>query len=142
MRRGAPTMQAFDFDSAITMHRSWKMQFHMAIDAIRGEDFDTQPIGDDLQCSLGQWLAANAGELAGYDTVKELRVIHREFHRRAEEIADAIRNGRIVRRDDKAIVEFGGLSEKVEALLLRLKKETGRNGVTPRQDGSTGRRAE
>jgi len=66
----APSMQTFDFDSAITMHRSWKMKFHLAIDAIRSGDFDTQPIGDDAHCSLGQWLAASASELAGYDSAR------------------------------------------------------------------------
>lgn len=123
MKRGAPIMQAFDFDSAITMHQSWKMKFHLALDTIRGGDFDTQPIGDDAQCSLGQWLTANAGELKGHAAVKELLATHREFHRQAEAIADAIKQGRIVRRGDQAIVEFGVLSAKIEALLSRLKKE-------------------
>lgn len=123
MKRGAPIMQAFDFDNAITMHRAWKMKFHLAIDTIRGDDFDSQQIGDDAQCSLGQWLAANAGELKDHGAVKELLATHREFHRQAESIADAIKQGRIVRRSDRTIVEFGVLSTKIETLLLRLKKE-------------------
>lgn len=116
-------MQAFDFDSAITLHRSWKMKFHLALDAIRGTDFDTQPIGDEAQCGLGKWLAANASELAGFASAKELEATHREFHRQSESIADAIKHGRIVRLGDQAIVEFGVLSGKIEALLLRLKAE-------------------
>lgn len=116
-------MQAFDFDSAITMHRSWKMKFHLAIDNIRSRDFDTQPIGDAAQCSLGQWLAANAGELEESDSVKQLLAIHQEFHRQSAAIADDIRNGRIVRLTDKAIVDFGVLSEKIEVLLVRIKAE-------------------
>jgi len=116
-------MQAFDFDSAVTMHRSWKMKFHLAIDNIRSRDFATQPIGDDAQCSLGRWLAANAGDLEGFDSARELMAIHQEFHRQSESIADDIRNGKIVRLTDKAIVEFGVLSGKIEALLLQLKTE-------------------
>lgn len=116
-------MQAFDFDGAITLHRAWKMKFHLALDKIQDSGFDTQPLGDSEACKLGQWLAANAGELARFPTVGELTRIHREFHQRAEAVADAIRNGRIVRLDDTAIVEFGLLSATIEALLLRLKSE-------------------
>ena len=116
-------MQTFDFDSALAMHRSWKMKFHLAIDAIHSGDFDTQPLGDDARCSLGQWLAANASELEGYDSARELLAVHQEFHRQSESIADDIRSGRIVRLTDKAIVEFGTLSGKIEALLLQLKTE-------------------
>ena len=121
-------MQAFDFDNAITLHRSWKMKFHLAIDRIRGQDFDTQVIGDEAQCALGQWLAANAGELKAFASATELLAVHREFHRQAAAIADAIRNGRIVRMGDKAIVEFGILSARIEALLARLKADLGQVG--------------
>lgn len=121
-------MQAFDFDDAITMHRSWKMKFHLAIDTIRGQDFDTQAIGDEAQCALGKWLAANAGELQAFASAAELLAIHQEFHRQAAAIADAIRNGRIVRLSDKAIVEFSSLSARIEASLSRLKAELGPAG--------------
>ena len=121
-------MQEFDFDSAIDMHRSWKMKFHLAIDTIRSEDFDTQPIGDEAGCSLGQWLAANAGELARFGSARELLAIHQEFHRQSESIADAIKNGRIVRLGDQAIVDFGKLSARIEALLLQLKTEIQQTG--------------
>ena len=116
-------MQAFDFDTAITMHRSWKMKFHLAIDNIRDRDFDTQSIGDAAQCSLGQWLAANANELKEIVSARELMAIHQEFHRQAESIADAIKNGRIVRLTDKPVVEFGALSAKIEVLLLQLQTD-------------------
>lgn len=116
-------MQAFDFDSAIDMHRSWKMKFHLAIDTIRSRDFDTQPIGDEAGCSLGQWLAANAGELGRFGSARDLLAIHQEFHRQSESIAEAIKNGKIVQLSDNAIVEFGALSARIEALLLELKSE-------------------
>ena len=121
-------MQKFDFDSAITMHRSWKMKFHLALDRVQGMDFDTQPIGDAAQCSLGQWLAASAGELEGVATARELVTVHDEFHRQAQSIADAIRTGKIVHLSDKFIIEFGVLSGKIEALLLRLKTELQQTG--------------
>jgi hypothetical protein len=116
-------MQKFDFDGAVTMHRSWKMRFHLALDAIRSRDFDTQPLGDDAQCPLGHWLAANAGELERFDSARELVAVHREFHHRSASIADDIRMGRIVHLGDKAITEFSDLSEKIETLLLNLKKD-------------------
>lgn len=121
-------MQAFDFDSAIDMHRSWKMKFHLALDNIRSRDFDTQPIGDEARCSLGQWLAANAGELESYGSARELQAIHQEFHRQSESIADAIKNGKIVSLKDKSVVDFGALSTRIEALLLKLKTEIGQAG--------------
>jgi hypothetical protein len=121
-------MQKFDFDGAVTMHRSWKMKFHLALDTIRGRDFDTQPIADDAQCALGHWLSANAGELEGFASARELMTVHREFHRQSASIADDIRNGRIVRLTDKPIVEFGALSEKIEALLLQLKQDVQQAG--------------
>lgn len=123
LKRKATTMQAFDFDNAITMHRLWKMRFHLALDRVQGKDFDTQPIGDAAQCSLGQWLAANAAELEGFALVAELTTVHEEFHRQAQSIADAIRTGKIVRLSDKSIVEFGILSGKIETWLLQLKTE-------------------
>jgi hypothetical protein len=116
-------MQKLDFDSAITMHRSWKMKFHLAIDNIRSGDYDPRPLGDDAQCALGQWLAANAGELKGFASAAELMAVHQDFHRRSESIADAIRQGRIVHLQDQTIVDFGTLSEKIESLLLQLKDE-------------------
>ncbi|MCX7147685.1 MAG: CZB domain-containing protein [Sulfuritalea sp.] len=116
-------MQEFDFDSAIDMHRSWKMKFHLAIDTIRSEDFDTQPIGDEAGCSLGQWLAANAGELARFGSARELLAIHQEFHRQSASIADAIKKGGILHLTDPTIVEFGKLSARIEALLLQLRSQ-------------------
>ena len=121
-------MQKFDFDSAVTMHRSWKMRFHLALDAIRSPAYDTQPLGDDAQCPLGQWLAANAGELERFESARELIAIHRDFHRRSESIADDIRMGRVVQLNDKPIAEFSALSEQIEALLLRLKKDVQTTG--------------
>ena len=116
-------MQKFDFDGAVTMHRSWKMRFHLALDAIRSPAYDTQPLGDDAQCPLGQWLAANAGELGRFESARELLAIHHDFHQRSESIADEIRMGRIVHLNDTAIAEFSDLSEKIEILLLRLKAD-------------------
>ena len=121
-------MQVFDFEQAITMHRSWKMKFHLALDRVQGRDFDTQPIGDAAQCSLGQWLAASAGELENYASAKELLTVHEEFHRQAQSIADAIRSGRIVRLSDKFIVEFGVLSGRIETLLARLRTDLQQTG--------------
>ena len=121
-------MQAFDFDSAINMHRSWKMKFHLALDKIRGGEFDTQSIGDEGLCRLGQWLAVNAGELEKFACAGELLTVHQEFHRQSEAIADAIKNGRIVRLSDQAIVDFGVLSARIEALLQQLDTEIRRTG--------------
>lgn len=116
-------MQAFDFDGALDMHRSWKMKFHLALDAIRGPEFDARPLGDEARCSLGQWLAANAGELDRYPSARDLMAIHQEFHRQAEAIATAIGSGDIVQRSDPAIVAFGALSARIEAALQQLKKD-------------------
>ncbi|MDP1982078.1 MAG: CZB domain-containing protein [Sulfuritalea sp.] len=113
-------MQAFDFDSAQTMHRAWKMRFHLALERVSGKDFDTQPIGDDAQCRLGQWLAANAGELESFASARELHKVHEEFHRRSQAIADDIKNGKILHMGDTAIVDFGVLSAKIETLLQQL----------------------
>lgn len=121
-------MQAFDFDSAINMHRSWKMKFHLALDNIRSGDFDTQSIGDEGLCSLGQWLTANAGELERFACAGKLLTVHQEFHRQSEAIADAIKNGRIVRLTDPAIIDFGTLSARIEVLLRQLDLEIRRTG--------------
>jgi succinylglutamate desuccinylase len=121
-------MQAFDFDNAVVMHKSWKMKFHLAIDGIRSRDFDTRPIGDDTQCSLGQWLSANARELEGFGLARELLAAHHEFHHHSEIIAGDIREGKIVHLNDNAIVEFGALSEKIEHLLLQLKAQLQQSG--------------
>jgi hypothetical protein len=58
-------MQAFDFDNALDKHRAWKMRFQIALGSVQGKEYDTAPIGDAANCSLGKWLAANADELAG-----------------------------------------------------------------------------
>lgn len=116
-------MQAFDFDHALTMHRAWKMKFHLALGSVQGKDFDTQALGDAAQCSLGQWLAANAGELEGSAVAKALLPVHDEFHRQSKSIADAIRNGKILVMTDRAIVAHLALSGKIEDLLLQLKAE-------------------
>ncbi len=116
-------MQKFDFDSAMSMHRSWKMKFHLALDTISSKDFDTQPLGDEEACMLGQWLAANAVELAGFSAARELLETHQEFHRQSASIADAIKKGGILHLTDPAIVEFGKLSARIEALLLQLRSQ-------------------
>jgi hypothetical protein len=118
-------MQAFDFDAAVTMHRAWKMKFHLALDRVQGADFDTQPLGDAAQCRLGQWLAANAGELQGLASAAELLTVHEEFHRQAQAIADAIRTGAILRMSDPAIEQFLACSERIEALLAQLQADLG-----------------
>ncbi len=116
-------MQDFDFENALTMHRAWKMKFHIALGRVQGEDFDTRPLGDASQCGLGQWLAANAGDLSGSATVTELLPVHEQFHQESKAIADAIREGRILHMEDPAIGAYLTLSTRIENLLLKLKHE-------------------
>lgn len=116
-------MQTFDFDNALTMHRAWKMKFHLALGSVQGRDFDARPLGDAAQCSLGQWLAGNAGELEASAAARELRAVHEDFHRASKDIADAIRGGSILSMDDPAIAAYLSLSERIEALLARLADE-------------------
>ncbi len=116
-------MQRFDFDNALTMHRAWKMKFHLALGSVQGKDYDTQPIGDAAHCSLGIWLAANAGELAQVAAAQELQTVHEEFHRRSKDIADSIRSGHILSMSDPAIAAYLTLSERIEDLLLLLKQQ-------------------
>lgn len=124
-------MQDFDFDNALTMHRAWKMKFHIALGRVQGEDFDTRPLGDSAQCGLGQWLAANATELAGAPVVAELLPVHEQFHQESQAIADAIRAGRILHMDDPAIGAYLTLSTRIEGLLLKLKHELRPPGAAP-----------
>ncbi len=116
-------MQAFDFDNALDKHRAWKMRFQIALGSVQGADYDTAPIGDAAQCSLGKWLAANAAELAGSAAAGRLLPIHEEFHRQSKAIADEIRSGGILVMADPAIVAYLALSGQIEDLLLRLKAE-------------------
>lgn len=116
-------MQDFDFENALAMHRAWKMKFHIALGRVQGEDFDTRPLGDAAQCGLGQWLAANAAELARLPTAAELLPVHEQFHRESKAIADAIREGRILRMEDPAISAYLTLSTRIEGLLIKLKRE-------------------
>lgn len=116
-------MQDFDFENALTMHRAWKMKFHIALGRVQGEDFDTRPLGDASRCGLGQWLAANAGDLSGSATVAELLPVHEQFHQESKAIADAIREGRILHMEDPAIGAYLTLSTRIENLLLKLKHE-------------------
>lgn len=116
-------MQRFDFDNALTMHRAWKMKFHLALGSVQGKDYDTAPIGDAAQCRLGIWLAANAGELAQIAAAQELLAVHEEFHRRSKDIADSIRNGQILSMDDPDIAAYLRLSSRIEDLLLQLKTQ-------------------
>lgn len=119
-------MQPFDFDAAITMHRAWKMKFHLAINNIRGSDFDSGPLANDQQCKLGQWLADNAGELAALPSARELATVHEQFHRQAAALADDIKNGKVLRPEDPAIAGFVVLSGDIESRLLKLKDEVQR----------------
>lgn len=114
-------MQSFDFDNALTMHRAWKMKFHLALGSVQGKDYDTQPIGDAAHCSLGIWLAANAGELQRFAAAQELLIVHEEFHRQSKAIADDIRSGKILPMSASAIAAYLSLSERIEDLLLQLK---------------------
>lgn len=116
-------MQRFDFDNALTMHRAWKMKFHLALGSVQDRDYDTRPLGDAAQCSLGQWLAANAGELETSAAARELGVVHEDFHRTSQAIADDIRGGRILSMGDPAIAAYLALSERIEDLLARLRDE-------------------
>jgi hypothetical protein len=116
-------MQDFDFDNALTMHRAWKMKFHIALGRVQGEDFDTRPLGDPTQCDLGRWLTANAAELRDSPAVANLLPVHEEFHRQSKSIADAIREGHILHMSDSAIGAYLELSSRIEALLLTLKQE-------------------
>lgn len=116
-------MQDFDFDNALSMHRAWKMKFHIELGRVQGEDFDTRRLGDATQCDLGRWLDASARELESSATVAELRPVHAEFHRQSQAIADAIRQGRILHMSDPAIGGYLDLSARIEGLLMKLKQE-------------------
>ena len=116
-------MLDFDFDKALTMHRAWKMKFHIALGRVQGEDFDTRPLGDATQCELGRWLAQNADGLHALPAAAELLPVHEEFHRQSQAIADAIREGRILHMDDPAIGAYLDLSARIEERLLKLKHE-------------------
>jgi hypothetical protein len=99
------------------------MKFHIELGRVQGEDFDTRPLGDASRCALGCWMADNAGALATSATARELGPLHEDFHRQSQAIADAIRGGRILHMDDPAIAAYLTLSSRIEALLLRLKRE-------------------
>lgn len=122
-------MQAFDFDNALSKHRAWKMKFQLALGSVQGEDYDTGPIGDAAHCSLGEWLAANAAELAGSVAAGKLLPVHEEFHRQSKEIADEIRHGEILHMTDPAIVAYLDLSAEIEDFLLQLKTELQTRGL-------------
>ena len=93
-------MLDFDFDKALTMHRAWKMKFHIALGRVQGEDFDSRPLGDATRCQLGHWLDANAAALRAFPAAVELLPVHEDFHRQSRAIADAIREGRILMARD------------------------------------------
>jgi len=116
-------MQAFDFDNALDKHRAWKMRFQIALGSVQGEDYDTAPIGDAASCSLGQWLAANADELADHAAAASLLPVHEEFHRQSKAIADQLRSGTVLALADPAIVAYLSLSARIEELLLQLKDQ-------------------
>ena len=116
-------MQAFDFDNALDKHRAWKMRFQIALGSVQGKEYDTAPIGDAANCSLGKWLAANAVELAGCAAAARLLPVHEEFHRQSKAIADDIRSGKILVMTDPAIVAYLSLSARIEASLRQLKAE-------------------
>ena len=116
-------MLAFDFDKALTMHRAWKMKFHIALGRVQGEDFDTRPLGDATRCALGCWLSANDEALRASPAATDLLPVHEEFHRQSQAIADAIREGHILRMDDPVIAAYLELSTRIEELLLKLKHE-------------------
>jgi hypothetical protein len=116
-------MQPFDFDNALDMHRAWKMKFHVALGSVHGKDYDTAPIGDAASCRLGEWLADNADELAGFAIVPRLLAVHDEFHRQSKSIADDIRSGSVLELTDPAIVAYLSLSAQIEELLLQLKDQ-------------------
>ena len=116
-------MPDFDFDRALTMHRAWKMKFHIALGRVHSEDFDTRPLGDASQCELGRWLQANALALGSSQAVANLLPVHEEFHRQSQAIADAIREGQILHMTDPAITAYLELSTRIEGLLLELKHE-------------------
>ena len=113
-------MQAFDLDRALTMHRSWKMKFQLALGSVQNRNFDTQGIGDAAACELGRWLADNAAELGGFPVVAELLPVHLEFHRQSQAIADEIRHGHILSMEAPAIVAYLELSVRIEGMLKRL----------------------
>lgn len=116
-------MQAFDFDNALDQHRAWKMRFQIALGSVHGKEYDTAPIGDAGNCSLGQWLAANADELAGHAAATRLLPVHEEFHRQSKAIADQLRSGTVLVLTDPAIVAYLSLSARIEELLLQLKDQ-------------------
>lgn len=116
-------MQGFDFDNALTMHRTWKRKLHPALGSLQGRDYDTRPLGDAVQGSPGQWLMANASELEPCVAAREPGVVHEDFRRTAQAVADDIRGGRVLSMGDPAIAACPALSDASKARLARLGDE-------------------
>jgi hypothetical protein len=110
-------MQDFDFDSALTMHRAWKMKFQHGAGPRPGRGLrhavrSAMP----RNAALGRWLAANAGELSASPAVASCcrRTTSSTVSPGPSPTRSA--SGLILRMNDPAIVAYLDLSERIEAL--------------------------
>ena len=88
----APAAQDIDLESSITVHAQWRSRLRMA--AQKRERVDAETLGRDDCCDLGQWLHGRGqGRYGSLPVFRTLVERHREFHKAAGAVAQAINRG-------------------------------------------------
>lgn len=86
-----------EIKEAIRAHGAWKMRLRSAVQT-QERDLPVDAICSDSACRFGKWLSEIAGKHTGDAHYETVRVLHKEFHHHAGDIAKMIRDG----QDDRA----------------------------------------
>lgn len=118
--------QALDIDAAIAAHGRWYELFEQAILGIDAEKLDSLNISDDTSCVLGCWLyKEGAARYAGRPEFEKVLMLHRQFHRYAQEIVDLLHVGDVDRAErllhGHFAASFAELKEQLNVLRLPAK---------------------
>ncbi|KPP86233.1 MAG: Methyl-accepting chemotaxis protein I (serine chemoreceptor protein) [Rhodobacteraceae bacterium HLUCCO07] len=97
-----------EITDAIGAHGTWKMRLQTAAQTGRLQGRAVDLARDDL-CRFGQWLGGLPPEMAGTDTAREVKRLHREFHNLAGGVARQVEAGDTA--GARATLETGQLGE-------------------------------
>jgi chemoreceptor zinc-binding protein len=110
--------------NAITAHNEWKERFRTAI--AKRDIIDMATVSADNCCALGKWLYGEGRRLFGkLPSHTHCVATHKNFHREAEKIAEAINSHNFVEAESMLGTNtlFSETSNALTAAILQLKKD-------------------
>src|SRR5210317_999899 len=104
---------------AIEAHVAWKQRLIALIDGVSPKGL--QGVGDDTACLLGHWIQTNGENHGDLPAFQRLQDEHVAFHRYAEAVVEAVKEGDMDRANEILHGEYSTMSMHIMRTMAKLR---------------------